>query len=97
MPKAPGTGARPPRPCWPTWRHPARARRGGRGRRGGLGGPAAGGGPGRTRGRAARRLPFGRQATAWEVAYATVWLVSGESSSVNAHPLVLDGGATSFG
>lgn len=45
----------------------------------------------------ARRLPFGPQATAWEVAYATVWLLSGESSYVNAHPLVLDGGATSFG
>jgi len=47
--------------------------------------------------RTARALPFGRQATAWEVAYATVWLLSGESSYVNAHPLVLDGGATSFG
>ena len=44
--------------------------------------------------RTARRLPFGRQATAWEVAYATVWLLSGEASYVNAHPLVLDGGAT---
>jgi NAD(P)-dependent dehydrogenase (short-subunit alcohol dehydrogenase family) len=43
--------------------------------------------------RTARRLPFGRQATAWEVAYATVWLLSAESSYVNAHPLVLDGGA----
>ena len=48
-------------------------------------------------GRTARSLPFGRQATAWEVAYATVWLLAGESSYVNAHPLVLDGGATSFG
>jgi NAD(P)-dependent dehydrogenase (short-subunit alcohol dehydrogenase family) len=48
-------------------------------------------------GRTARRLPFGRQATAWEVAYATVWLLSGESSYVNAHALVLDGGATGFG
>jgi NAD(P)-dependent dehydrogenase (short-subunit alcohol dehydrogenase family) len=51
----------------------------------------------RNPGRTARRLPFGRQATAWEVAYATVWLLSAESSYVNAHPLVLDGGATSFG
>jgi hypothetical protein len=44
-----------------------------------------------------RRLPSGRQTTPWEVAYATVWLLSGESSYVNAHPLVLDGGTTSFG
>jgi len=48
-------------------------------------------------GRTARLLPFGRQATAWEVAYAAVWLLSAEASYVNAHPLVLDGGATSFG
>jgi NAD(P)-dependent dehydrogenase (short-subunit alcohol dehydrogenase family) len=47
--------------------------------------------------RTARSLPFGRQATAWEVAYATIWLLSRESSYVNAHPLILDGGATSFG
>jgi NAD(P)-dependent dehydrogenase (short-subunit alcohol dehydrogenase family) len=47
--------------------------------------------------RTARRLPYGRQATAWEVAYATVWLLSHESSYVNAHPLVLDGGAMGFG
>lgn len=44
--------------------------------------------------RTSRRLPFGRQATAWEVAYATIWLLSAEASYVNAHPLVLDGGAT---
>jgi NAD(P)-dependent dehydrogenase (short-subunit alcohol dehydrogenase family) len=48
----------------------------------------------RTPNRTARRLPFGRQATAWEVAYATIWLLSAEASYVNAHPLVLDGGAT---
>ena len=47
--------------------------------------------------RTARRLPFGRQATAWEVAYATIWLLSGEASYVNAHPLVIDGGAGGFG
>jgi NAD(P)-dependent dehydrogenase (short-subunit alcohol dehydrogenase family) len=50
----------------------------------------------RNPGRTARRIPFGRQATAWEVAYATVWLLSSEASYVNAHPLVLDGGATGF-
>jgi NAD(P)-dependent dehydrogenase (short-subunit alcohol dehydrogenase family) len=48
-------------------------------------------------GRTARRLPFGRQATAWEVAYATIWLLSSEASYVNAQPLVVDGGGTSFG
>ncbi|MGD0243467.1 MAG: SDR family NAD(P)-dependent oxidoreductase [Streptosporangiaceae bacterium] len=37
-----------------------------------------------------------RQATAWEVAYATIWLLSAESSYVNAHLLILDGGATGF-
>jgi NAD(P)-dependent dehydrogenase (short-subunit alcohol dehydrogenase family) len=58
-----------------------------------LGRDASRGNPART----ARRLPFGRQATAWEVAYATIWLLSDEASYVNAHPLVLDGGATSFG
>jgi NAD(P)-dependent dehydrogenase (short-subunit alcohol dehydrogenase family) len=47
--------------------------------------------------RTARRLPFGRQATAWEVAYSAVWLLSGEASYVNGHSLILDGGATGFG
>jgi NAD(P)-dependent dehydrogenase (short-subunit alcohol dehydrogenase family) len=47
--------------------------------------------------RTARRLPYGRQATAWEVAYATIWLLSHESSYVNAQPVLLDGGALSFG
>jgi NAD(P)-dependent dehydrogenase (short-subunit alcohol dehydrogenase family) len=47
--------------------------------------------------RTARRLPYGRQATAWEVAYATIWLLSHEASYVNAQPVLLDGGALSFG
>ncbi len=46
--------------------------------------------------RTARRLPFGRQATAWEVAYAAIWLLSAEASYINAQPLVIDGGALSF-
>ncbi len=58
-----------------------------------LGREASRGNPART----ARRLPFGRQATAWEVAYAAIWLLSDESSYINAQPLVLDGGALSFG
>ena len=47
--------------------------------------------------RAAQAALRPRQATAWEVAYATIWLLSHESSYVNAHPLLLDGGALSFG
>lgn len=37
-------------------------------------------------------LPFGRQGTAWEVAYASLFLMAHESSYVNAHALVVDGG-----
>ena len=37
-------------------------------------------------------VPFGRQGTGWEVAYAAVFLLSNESSYVNAHTLFLDGG-----
>lgn len=42
--------------------------------------------------RAARPLPFGRQGTAWEVAYATLFLLSAESSYVNGQVLIADGG-----
>jgi len=56
-----------------------------------LGREASRGNPART----ATRLPFGRQATPWEVAYAAIWLLSGEASYINAHPLLLDGGALS--
>ncbi len=37
-------------------------------------------------------VPFGRQGTGWEVAYATLYLISHESSYVNGHALLLDGG-----
>lgn len=37
-------------------------------------------------------VPFGRQGTGWEVAYATLFLVSNESSYVNGHALLADGG-----
>jgi NAD(P)-dependent dehydrogenase (short-subunit alcohol dehydrogenase family) len=42
--------------------------------------------------RAERPLPFGRQGTAWEVAYATLFLLGAESSYVNGHVLIVDGG-----
>lgn len=36
--------------------------------------------------------PFGRQGTSWEVAYAARFLISNESSHVNAHTLFLEAG-----
>jgi NAD(P)-dependent dehydrogenase (short-subunit alcohol dehydrogenase family) len=50
-----------------------------------------------SRGRPARskqRLPFGREGTAWEVAYAALFLLSHESSFINAQVIVADGGIT---
>ena len=40
------------------------------------------------------RIPLGRQGTAWEVACAAVFLLSGESSYVTGQRLVVDGGMT---
>jgi len=40
----------------------------------------------------AMAVPFGRQGTGWEVAYATLFLVAHESSYVNGHALLVDGG-----
>lgn len=37
-------------------------------------------------------VPFGRQGTGWEVAYATLFLISHESTYVNGHALLADGG-----
>ncbi|WP_082584426.1 SDR family NAD(P)-dependent oxidoreductase [Noviherbaspirillum sp. Root189] len=44
--------------------------------------------------RSAQRLPFGREGTAWEVAYTTLFLLSHESSFINAQVIVADGGIT---
>jgi NAD(P)-dependent dehydrogenase (short-subunit alcohol dehydrogenase family) len=48
-----------------------------------------------SRGRPARAqtfIPLGRQGTAWEVAYATVFLLSREASYITGQTLVVDGG-----
>jgi len=40
----------------------------------------------------AQAVPFGRQGTGWEVAYACLFLISDESSYVNASAMMVDGG-----
>jgi NAD(P)-dependent dehydrogenase (short-subunit alcohol dehydrogenase family) len=40
------------------------------------------------------RVPMRREGTAWEIAYATVFLLSGEASYVTGQTLVVDGGLT---
>jgi NAD(P)-dependent dehydrogenase (short-subunit alcohol dehydrogenase family) len=40
----------------------------------------------------AAAAPLGRQATAWEVAYAATFLLSDEASYITGHSLVVDGG-----
>jgi NAD(P)-dependent dehydrogenase (short-subunit alcohol dehydrogenase family) len=42
------------------------------------------------------KLPFGRMATAWEVAYAALFLIADESVYVNAQTLVVDSGRASI-
>lgn len=42
----------------------------------------------------AQVVPFGRQGTGWEVAYAALFLLSFESSYINATTIVMDGGTT---
>lgn len=44
--------------------------------------------------RARTTIPFGRQATAWEIAYAALFLVSDESVYVTGQTIAVDGGMT---
>ena len=46
----------------------------------------------RKRANRAALVPFGRQGTGWEVAYAALFLISNEASYVNGHCLMVDGG-----
>lgn len=55
-----------------------------------LGRAATGGRPSRGR----TRTPFGRQATAWEIAYAALFFISDESVYVTAQVLAVDSGLT---
>lgn len=43
------------------------------------------------------RLPLGRQATAWDIAYPTVFMLSGESSYITGESLVVAGGLGQMG
>ena len=47
-------------------------------------------------GRATVPVPLGRQGTAWEVAYAALFLLSHESAYVTGQTLVVDGGRTTI-
>lgn len=49
------------------------------------------------KGRNASAVPLARQGTGWDVAYAVVWLLSGESSYITAQDLVVDGGRVGTG
>lgn len=46
------------------------------------------------RGRAEAMIALGRQGTAWEIAHATVFLLSGEASYITGQAIVVDGGLT---
>lgn len=52
-----------------------------------------------TKGRPARDktpVPLGRQGTAWEIAYAAIFLLSNEASYITGQSLVVDGGLSSL-
>ena len=47
--------------------------------------------------RARTPVPLARQGTGWEIAYAAVFLLSGEASYITGQSLVVDGGLTGVG
>ncbi|KAL4937799.1 hypothetical protein BDV06DRAFT_202217 [Aspergillus oleicola] len=49
------------------------------------------------KGRNASAVPLSRQGSGWDIAYAVVWLLSGESSFVSAQDIVVDGGRVGVG
>jgi len=52
-----------------------------------------------SRGRPSRErtpVPLGRQGTGWEIAYATIFLLSAEASYITGQTLVVDGGLTAL-
>ena len=59
-----------------------------------IGRAASGQNPNRER--IAALVPLGRQGTAWEVASATVFLLSEEASYITGQPLVVDGGLSAL-
>jgi NAD(P)-dependent dehydrogenase (short-subunit alcohol dehydrogenase family) len=46
--------------------------------------------------RATTRIPLGRQGTGWEVAYAAVFLLSGEACYITGQVMVVDGGLSAL-
>lgn len=49
------------------------------------------------KGRNASAIPLSRQGTGWDIGYAAVWLLSGESSFITAQDIVVDGGRVGTG
>jgi NAD(P)-dependent dehydrogenase (short-subunit alcohol dehydrogenase family) len=46
--------------------------------------------------RARTRIPLGRQGTGWEIAYATIFLLSAEASYITGQSVVVDGGLSAL-